>query len=381
MSPFSRVIRAIPETYALNIPQMFHMVVLAGFVPWHIGVENYGRFAALIAIPGLVQSFFEAFCVSILLRYGRKDMLDRPILVVVLPIVAAFVIAFFLLLTPVHALLASAMTVFLFCRSFAFALAVSSGILTRELAMSEGLILVCYVGIALLGIPLGIRDFTLPMIMVVVACAVSSWYLLRAIRTRQVMTSDRPGVGIPPLPLSMALRAVSARAYEDGSLTLSPLVLALTVSPAMAGQFRIFVSAIKVAYKLFPFRYEVVMRDVTSGRQAFRALAIACTFYAVGSVLISVAGFFMIQLEQYGWLLPLVAVSGAVVSCLSMYPVSSMMSRRLPLCLLIGLAGTYFLSSLLGTTGFVIGFSLTSYFVMVGSLIIIKKSLMKTSMA
>lgn len=375
----SRLARAVPETYALNIPQVLHMLILAGYVPWLIGVEAYGLFAALVSLPGLVQSSFEAFCVAILAKYGRKDMLDKPLVVVMLPLSTVFVLGFFVLLSPMLAFLASAMTVSLFCRSYAFALAVSSGTLTRKIVESEGLILAIYLGVILLGAIIGIQDHVLPILMVVLASAVSAWYMLRATRKPQDVLPRQPDVAVPRLPLGAAVRAASARAYEDGLLTLSPLVLAVTASPAIAGQFRIFVSAVKAAYKFFPFRYEVVIRGVATGRQGFGPLALASALFTVGSLLIGGLGYVLMRPEGYGWLVALVAVSGAVVSSLSLYPVTCSLNHRLPVAFSVALAGTFLMSSSHGTTGFVVGFAFTTYVIMAICLATIRNATLKTA--
>lgn len=375
MNSIIRVLRGIPESYILSIPQMFHMVILAGFIPWYIGVEDYGRFAAVIAIPGLFQSFFEAYCVSILLRYKQRAILRRTIVFIVIPLIVFISVSFFLYLPLLHAVLTSAATVALFCRSYTFAIAISSGSLTRVIATSEGLIFLCYIIIALLGIHFEIRDITLPIVMIGVASAISFLQLQHVIRDRQIFASMGKSESIKALPLNVIIGALLVRAFEDGLLTLSPLVLALTVSTTIAGQFRILVSAIKVVYKLFPFRYEVVMRDVGSGDQSFHKLSLACVLCSVSSVLLALIAHLFIPTEGYQWLLPLVAVSGAVVSCLAVYPVSCVKDRRISPALMVGIVVTYLLSFLFGIIGFVVGFSVTSYSVMASSLIVIRKEL------
>lgn len=375
MTRIERLVRAVPETYALNLAQVFHMLLLAGLVPWLIGVEAYGRFAALIALPGTVQSAFEAFAVVILAKYGRRDMLDWPILRVMLPIALAFALAFFVLLAPGEALLASIMTVLLFSRSYAFAIAISSGGLTRQIMESEGLILVAYVLVILAGFVLGIRNQTLPVLMVIAGSLLSTWYLLRSTQMPQILLPRRPDVSRPALPLGMALRGATARAYEDGLLTLSPLVLAAVGSASIAGQFRIFVSVVKVAYKLFPYRYEVVMRDVISGRQRFKSLALASAAFAVGSLVVAAVGYLALRPQGYAWLAVLVGATGAVVASLALYPVSSTIEPRMPFAFLAGLMATFALAWLYGVAGFVVGFTVTSYAVMIASLVIIRTTL------
>lgn len=372
MNPIVRVIRSLPESYLLNIPQMFHMVILAGFIPWYIGVENYGRLAAVFAIPGFFQSVFEAFCVTILIKYKRINILKFSIINTVLPLIACLSITFFLFLHPIQAILATTMTVFLFCRSFTFAVVISSGSLTRTIAMNEGLIFLCYIAIALLGVHFEIRDITLPLAMISVASAASFWHLLHSIRLNRIMVGDGNKDSNNPLPLNVVIGALTVRAYEDGLLTLSPLLLALTFSTTVAGQFRILVSAIKVVYKLFPFRYEVVMREVGSGRQSFGKLYLACLFYSLASVLIALIVYFFLLNEDSQWLVPIVAASGAVASSLAVYPVSSVRDRRILFTLMVGLLVTYLFSGLLGIFGFVVGFCFTTYIVMVSSLVVIR---------
>ncbi len=375
MSTIFQVIKKLPESYLLNIPQMFHMAVLAGFVPWYIGVENYGRFAAVIAIPALFQSIFEAFCVTILIRYQIREVLKPAIVFVVFPLVVLVSILFTIFLPLLEAILATLMTVFLFGRSYTFAVAISSGIMTRAIIKSEFLILIFYFIIILFCAQFEVRDITLPMAMIGVASAASFFQLQYEMRHLRIMSKNNKKENVKALPRKIVIQAIMTRAYEDGLLTLSPLLLALTVSTTMAGQFRILVSAIKVAYKFFPYRYEVVLRDVGSGRQSFYKLFGATIFVSVVSVITGIIVYFLILPKGYQWLTPLVAVSGAVVSCLAIYPVSCVKDGRISLALIAGIFLTYLLTSLLSIFGFLLGFCITSYFIMISSLVVIRKEI------
>lgn len=369
MPLLQRVFGAAGETYALNIAQIMHMLILAGFVPWYIGLEAYGFFAAMIAMPGVVQSSFEAFSVAVLARYGRRDMLTASIHFVIVPIGLIFSLIFFIFFDTFIAFLASAMTFLLFLRSYAFSIAVSSGILTRKIVQSEGIILIVYVAVILICAGFGLNDKALPMLMVSIASLISAWYLLRTSHTTISLLPARVDKDKPRLPFGFAARAASGRIFEDGLLSLSPLILATFISPVVAGQFRIVVSAVKAAYKLFPFRYEVTLRDVATGRLGFFPLVMASTIFTVGFLLIAIVAYIVLRPEGFGWILVLVGSAGATVSSLSLFPAICSIDRHL-LFICIGALFTMFaLTSLYGIIGFAIGFSLVSYAVMIRSLI------------
>jgi hypothetical protein len=370
----------VPETYLLNFSQLFHMVMLAAFVPWLIGLEAYGTYAALVALPALFQSAFEAFCVTVLARFGSRDLLKLPVLRVMLPISAAGAAAFFALFDPLTALLGSITSVLLFTRSYAFAIAISTGVLTRKIMQSEGLIVLAYVVVLVVCVALDIKNFQVPMLMVIAASALSAWYLLHAARGLLHAPESSPDLANASLPLGLVVRATTARAFEDGLLTLSPLLLALMVSPTIAGQFRIFVSAVKLAYKCFPLRYEIVVRDVLGGRLGFAPLARVSGVFVVIGIVLAVAGYIAPLGGEYKWLLLLTASAGAVVAALALYPVSCAIGYTLPLTFLASCAMTFTATIFLGLEGFVAGFALTSYAMMIGALFIIKRAIVRSAL-
>lgn len=326
---------AISETYALNLAQILHMLLLAAFVPWYIGIESYGIFAALFAAPSLFQSSFETFTIAIMTQHLRRDAMNSIILFFVIPSYFAFCVFFFLFLDIQHAIAISLMTLFLFTRSYAFAICISAGSLTKKLIHSEGIVFLMYVFGILFSIGLDVRDEMLPIIMVTSASAATTAFLIRASHTPVRVLRPLSGVTAPRLPLRLIIGASMGKLLEDGFLTFTPLLLAIVSTPTVAGQFRIFVSSVKAAYKLFPFRHEVVLRDVPRGRLGFKPLATASAIFALGSIFAAIGALFLLpaigfSLEGIHWLLILFAGAGATVSSLALYPVSSALDRRVP---------------------------------------------------
>jgi hypothetical protein len=213
------------------------------------------------------------------------------------------------------------------------------------------------------------------MFMITLASSVSFLFLLQAIWPKERLDCKIVKDDIGPLSSKVIAKSLMLRLFEDGFLTLSPLLLVFAVSNNAAGQFRIIVSFIKVAYKFFPFRYEILMRDVSSRMQSFHRLLFACVVFSIASVLISLSAFSLISPAERQWLLPLIAVSGAVASCLSVYPISCIIDARLSLALMAGLVATCLLTVFLSGFGFVLGFCLSSYLVMIASLFVIRKYL------
>ena len=266
----SLAVRGIPESYALNLAQISNMLILAGFVPWFIGIENYGYFSAIAALPGMIQSSFEAYCVAVLAKYQRRDVVDIVIWRVILPVSFCIATGFLLLLDPLYAVLAVVMVVLMFCRSYYFAVLITSEGLTRKIIQGEFVVTIVYSVTIGLAAMCGMDDYLLPILMVTLSSVVYVWLLMRTCKSSSKVLPRMPRVQLPQISFPFYIRSATARAYEDGFLSLAPLVLTLTSSAAVAGQFRVYVSIVKAAYKMFPYRYEIVVRDITSKRLSFR---------------------------------------------------------------------------------------------------------------
>jgi hypothetical protein len=365
---------AIVETYALNLAQILHMVILAGFVPWHIGLDGYGRFAALVTLPGLLQSSFEVICVTMLSEHRRRDMLRNAILRFALPLYLAIVAGFFYLLDPRLAVAASLMGVLLLARSYAFSIAIVSGVMTKRILQSEAIIFIVYAIVAIYCVLNEVRSEYMPLVMVSLASLATACFLLFTSRWPVVVLPEGQGVTIPRLPLAKFAHTASLRFFEDGYLTLTPLILASVLGAAVAGQFRIFVSIAKAGYKFFPFRYEVVLRDLNIGTLSFQNLATGCiVFVGIGTAATAALHFSGLW-SEYKQLFILFGASGVVVALLALFPAASSKDGRILPLAAVGLAATFGTGFVYGFAGFSIAFAISSLLLLIVSLLSVRRA-------
>lgn len=362
------------ETYILNMSQLFHMVILAVVVPWYIGVTSYGVFAALIALPGLVQSSFEVICVTVLSEYRRRDLLRRIILFFALPLLTAIIAGFIILLNWPTALMGSFMAALLLMRSYAFSIAIVAGSMTKRIVQSEAIIFAIYAGVLSACVLAGIRDETVPILMIIGASLSTTVFLLSFSRTPVVVLPPGADNDRPRLPFMKFAHASSLRLFEDGFLTLPPLVLALVISPAVAGQFRIFVSVAKFGYKFYPFRYEVILRDLNTGQLAFKLLAASVAVFSLAAPVVAGILYVMLKPGEHGMIVALVAACGAVVASLAMFPAASSTNGAMLALAIVCLAACFAAAYLSGLTGFVVVYFLACGAIAVASLIVIGRA-------
>jgi hypothetical protein len=371
-------IRALPDTYLINFVQLSHMTVLAGVAPWQIGMTSYGLFAATIALPSIAQSFFETFCLMSVYKYGRLDVIVRPIAAVVIPLLIAFAVSFIILLDWHIAVLAIVLTVGLFFKSLMFALVVSRGVGVVVLAKSELITLAAYVASLFVLLVADVRDAVVPMVMVSTACFASAAYIVRFMSKSGMLT---PGMFLredsPRISFSSAGRIIASRSYEEGVLTLSPLILAVTISPVAAGQFRVFVSVVKLVYKLFPFRHDLLFVEVSNRRRTFREIAVASVLVAAVSMAVGLGGVLFVDLGERVWLWPMVASLGAIVSSLALFPVSADIDGRLLCFYLVGIIVVH-VSSYFGLVPFLVALAFLSVAVLLSALVVLRRFLAST---
>lgn len=363
----------LSETYLLNFSQMSHLIIMAGILPLYIGIDAYGLFAALMAGPGFIQSSFEAYSISVLSRNGRKEVLNKIALLVLLPCGLGLFLIYMYALGFAIALASFLLAMLLFFRSYAFAVSISSGYLTRQLVLSDILILCVYLIVFTSFVFFGVRSYFVPIAMVCCASLFSGWYLLRASGNLMQRLEKSDSLDNANLSSWLGVRAASSRLFEDGLLSLSPLVLAALISPAAAGQFRLLVSGLKAAYKAFPVRYEVALREMIRGNLPYGPLVKASTLFCLSSVSLAVIGSFALGAHSYDWILILVASSGAAVSDLALYPAASTVDLWVLLLCVGFIALSFGLACVYGLLGFSFGFAVTSYAVMFRSLFVIKK--------
>jgi hypothetical protein len=151
-------------------------------------------------------------------------------------------------------------------------------------------------------------------------------------------------------------------------------MLAVTVSPVAAGQFRVFVSAVKLMYKFFPFRHDLLFVEVLSHRRRFREIALVSIAVAGLSFVIAAGGALLVDLDRNWWVWPLIASLGAIVSSLALFPVSTDIDVRVLYLFTVGVAAMHTASSF-GFVPFVLALLVLSVVVLAMSLVVLRRFL------
>lgn len=312
-------------TYAINASQICNMLLTAFVVPLMIGAEQYGQYAAVFALPAFLQSGIEAYAVLNLSRgiRTRSFWLSYSGLALGATLVSALVCGY--LFDPYAAVWAGALSAALMFRGAASALVYThlSISFVRVNVTAEALTFGVYLIVLLLGLIAQASPYTIPLAMVVTASLVAGSYLLHkgmqpVGTTDQQASTERGG-----------WRFLWARSYEDLSLTLMPLFLASSFGLSLAGEFRVIVSGMKVLSKLFPFRYEVILRGSRLGEFDIRTFAkVSAIFvllgFGVAAVLFLMRGNIFLSEGTPIWVVAL--SSGALVASLAAFPVATLYS-------------------------------------------------------
>lgn len=366
-----KIVSRLPDSYLLNVSQIFHMLLLAAFIPWYIGLSEYGKFYAIFAIPGIVQSTFETWCISTI---SRARVRTSPVPLIVGACLAALflvIINTYLERIPSYMVFSGIFLAAVLCfRTYGYAIAISLNAGVRDAVISELMIFGSYLIVCLVGISFEIRGATLPFLMVTTACLTSGIYLLymrQPLKKEGVINSDLAFNAAAERKRGFS--ALFGRLYEDGVITLSPLVLAAIVNPVVAGQFRVFSSVVKLLYKLFPYRYEIVIRDMFRGvLNVSKLLRISALFSALPIVIFPVA-LLLIKDEVDLSLLIFISMAGCVASMISLYPAASLVNGKLHYGCAALIFFTILLSYIYGEIGFSVGFLATNLIVCSGVLI------------
>lgn len=254
------------EVYALNFSQFLNMAVMAISVPWIIGLENYGIFAAAFALPGVIQSFTEALILILLTRgMGRTQSVKYGIITYAPLSALCFSIWFYFENSP-YVLWSFALLLSIVWRTAVLSPMLFSGKMTTDIVISELIISVVYTTFVAFFAFHQIGSVTLPFIMIIMASCLSTIYLMvRPFAHKLECNQEIGSTSSEPVSFWQIARLSFGRSYEDGFLTVMPLVLAQSTSAYFAGQFRVLVSIVKAAYKLFPLRYDIVLRELAGG--------------------------------------------------------------------------------------------------------------------
>jgi len=304
------------------------MMLTAFAVPLLVGAEQYGQYAAVFALPAFLQSGIEAYAVLSLSRgvRSRSFWLSYAGLSLGAALVSALVCAY--LFDHAAAVWAGALAAGLMFRGAASALVYThlSISFVRVNVTAEAVTFAVYVIVLLLGLAVQAPPYSIPLAMVVTASLVAGTVLLLAglkpdvVGDQETASHERGG-----------WRFLWARSYEDLSLTLMPLFLANCFGLSVAGEFRVIVSGMKVLSKLFPFRYEVILRGSRLGEFDIRTFAkVSAVFvllgFGIAAILYLMRGNVFLSEGTAMWIVAL--SSGALVASLAAFPVATLYSVR-----------------------------------------------------
>lgn len=336
-------------TYAINASQICNMVLTAFAVPLIIGAEEYGRYATLFAVPAFFQSAVEAYAVLNLTKGagGRSFWASYVGLAATALLVTA--LTYYWLIDVSAAAWSVVLGAALIYRSAGSALVYTreSVSFVRVNVAAEFITFGVYAAVLGVGLIVVAPPFSIPLLMIIGASLVAGSYLLRAaIKSgRMPLTSAAPALGGHPV------RFLLSRTYEDLTLTLMPLFVASSFGLIAAGEFRIIVSGMKVVSKVFPFRYEVILRGIRSGEfKTASFVKVACVFLVLGlgiaGVLYFIRGVIFLSADTPLWATAL--STGMLVTTLAAFPVATLYSVR-PIVVSTVAAAATFLSVLFGS--------------------------------
>ena len=319
--------KKIIETYAIQFSQLCHMVVLAFLIPILIGVEEYGKYAAMYAIPGFFQGMIETFVMLMLM----KSILNKPFLkvffsIVVVAIVMIFTISFFLFQLKEVFLILTLFCCLIFRATLISGVYNNTEVSINKIIIGELLTLLTYVLIIFACYFFYIRSYLLPLFTVCGGAVFSGIYFLRFLR---IGTKDN----IEKIKTKEVVRSLLARTYEDSLLTLTPILIINVFNAKIAGEFRIITSIIKGMLKLFPYKYELIVRYVKEGSFRIESLIkFSIIFIFFGILLYGGVNLFSVlfELNFSHWLFYLIILGGVIVTLLVVYPISVIYLGKLP---------------------------------------------------
>lgn len=248
------------STYAINGAQLFNMAVNALAVPAVIGIEAYGKFAAVFAAPAILQSTLEAYA-AVSLSASSRDRRFWPRFSGIAAVALAGVFVLYFAIFDVTAAILSVGlgATMIFRGSVSSAVYMGRAEPVALIVLSEFITLAVYLSVLALALYLGSTSYVIPIAMIFFA-SICSGVMMLALRGKQAAPSAE-GVR-PPLSLHLLL----SRFYEDAIITVTPLFLAKVFGLTVAGDFRILASLMKGLSKAFPFRWEMLLRSIKIGQ-------------------------------------------------------------------------------------------------------------------
>ncbi len=250
------------QTYLLHGAQILSMFMMSFGVPTVIGLSDYGRYAALFALPASVSVFVQGLFSAHLSTSDPGRFRSSAVTLNMLVVSGTLCLgAWFLDIWDAVAL-ATMMAVMLErFRHEILALLANADKYTRALRMGEllgAISTMLFLGAAFSA---GMTTYMLPVAILVVNQLLSIFCLARVARLRP-WTPSRPSIRHL---FSGGVSSMFVRAHEEIFITQAPLALSFFAGDRASGMFRVTVSVMKIVFKAFPFRYEKVAYDALNG--------------------------------------------------------------------------------------------------------------------
>lgn len=252
------------KTYLLNAAQVLSMSTMAFGVPAVIGIEEYGRFAALFALPGTLTVFAQGLYIS---RVGKCDYNEFRVgacfFNFILTGLAFLVSSFFC------GIATGGMVAFIFAvllerfRWEALTLMCANGQYKKALRDSEVLTFLITVTGLTMAQHFHYRSHILPIVLLGGSMLISTYKLASVNPARMPRTSDL--YSCMKSVTSGGFSGVFVRLHEELFIVQMPYTLSLVLGHRQAGVFRLTVSVVKLFFKAFPYRYETVLSDFVEG--------------------------------------------------------------------------------------------------------------------
>lgn len=338
-----------------------NMFVLALIVPYLIGLSQYGYYASLYSIPGFFQGMLETYLMLLLFNNGFSIPSFKHFGRILLVSVFIISILVFYVLGKNAVLTALILYIFMILRSIALALAyhcLKIGVFS--IIISELIVFLVYT-LIIVDVQLGSqifglkKSFLLPLTMICFAALPSTIFLFWKIKPfiSELVTDEKEE--------TFNLRNLLARIYEDLFFSLAPLVTFKIFGSQTAGEYRLILSIFKGISKIFPFKYELLLRNLKEGDFSFnRFKKLSFLFILLGVI----STFFLIYFVDMGYfprishLYLILLSSGFVITLLVVFPYAITKIKLLPLITVLLYIFLYLLSFFLGIKFFVFSFVL-----------------------
>jgi len=348
------------RTYSIQFSQILNMFTLALLVPYVIGFFEYGKYAALYAIPGFFQGMIETYVMLLLVKSSLTSAVLKHILILAF---VATLLVFSITLSVFElrsALYVIPLFISLLFRSVVTSMAYSNVKLElTKVIIAEALTLLLYILILAACIIGGIDTFYVPYYMVIGGAIISAIYLLGFIKKSYVsepqdlMTADK----------IFSPRNLLARIYEDLFITVAPLLMMRAFGATIAGEYRVILSFFKGISKVFPYKYELILRSVREGNfDSVKFIKASAIFCIPGIVAFALYPFIIryTDLKLTYELVIIVLAAGPVVSLLVIFPLGVMFLRLLPVITVIAFFICFMMGWQVGVLGFTISFLISN---------------------